>query len=199
MTGAENLITKIQSDARRAADDNLTQARREAEEIVLKAREEAQAIQASLMAKAERDANGREKRLISVAELENRKEKLAAKQRLIDEAFDRAVRILCDKPDPEYEAMLVDMIANTASGGEEIILSERDAGRLSDGFISSVEKAVKSKGKPGGLSLSDETRPIMGGFILRAEQTEINSSFEAIIKMQKDSLESLAVKMLFNS
>ena len=198
MAGAEKLISKILSDARQTADANIVQARREAEEIVLKAREEAQSIHASLISKAERDAGEREKRLVSVAELEGRKEKLAVKQRLIDELFMRAIKTIRDKPDKEYEALLVGMIANAAAGGEEIILSGDDVGRLSDGFIKSVNKASAERGKPGGLALSGETRPIMGGFILRSGQFEINNSFEAVVKMQRDDLESLAVKMLFN-
>jgi V/A-type H+-transporting ATPase subunit E len=197
MAGAENLKTKILSDARLAADANLTRARREADEIVLKAREEARELHGMLIQKAERDAIEREKRLISAADLEGRKEKLALKQRLIDELFSFSVAKLSETADAEYEELLVGMIAGAASGGEEVILSGRDRGRLSEGFINAANGALNGKGKPGGLILSDETRPIKGGFILRNGLVEINNSFESIVKMQKDNFEALAVKMLF--
>ena len=197
MAGAENIKNRILSDARLAADANIAQARREAEGIVLKAREEAQALQSSQIIKAERDSAEREKRLISVAELERRKEKLTIKQRLIEDLFAQAIASLCEKPDTEYENMLVDMIANTAAGDEEVVLSSNDKKRLSGGFIRAANEALAKKGKSGKLSLSDETRPLKGGFILRSGLVEINNSFEAIVKMRKDNLESLAVKMLF--
>ncbi|MCL2060233.1 MAG: V-type ATP synthase subunit E [Oscillospiraceae bacterium] len=198
MAGADNLRNKILSDARATADTNITQARREAENIVLKAREEAQTLHGSLVARAERDASEREKRLISVAELEGRKDRLAVKQRLIESLFERAIQILCEKPDDEYEAMLVDMIAGAASGGEEVVLSGGDRARLSDGFIRAANAALAAKGKPGKLTLAGDAKPIKGGFVLRSGLVEVNNSFEAIVKMQKDNLESLAVKMLFN-
>ena len=197
MAGAEKLKEKILSDARRTADSNLALAHREADEIVLKAREEARALHSALTAKAGREADAREKRLISVAELEGRKERLAVKQRLIEELFTAAVQSLCDKPDREYEALLVDMISGAASGGEEIIISEKDSGRLTQNFVGFVNEALKKKGKPGTLTLSAETRRIEGGFALRSGNTEVNNSFASVVRSKKDSLEALAVKMLF--
>ena len=197
MSGADNIKNRILSDARLAAEANIAQARREAEGIVLKAREEAQALQSSQIVKADREASEREKRLVSVAELERRKEKLAVKQRLIEDLFARAIQLLCNKPDAEYEELLVDMIANAAAGDEEVILSAGDKKRLSEGFIRSANQALAKKGLSGKLRLSAETKPIKGGFVLRSGLVEINNSFEAIVKMQKDNLESLAVKMLF--
>ena len=197
MAGAEKLKEKILSDARVTADKNISQARREAEAIVHKAREEAQSVHSSYVAKAERDAIAREKRMVSVAELEGRKEKLAEKQRLIDELFEKAIRLLCDKPDSEYEEMLVGMLAASASGDEEVIVSDKDMARLSSSFIGNVNKALVQKGKPGMLTLSKETRPIFGGYILRTGRIEVNNSFESIVKTKRDNLETLAVKMLF--
>ena len=198
MAGAENLRNRIISDARVVAEANITQARREADSIVLKAREEAQALHGSLVQKAERDAGEREKRLVSVAELEGRKEKLAIKQHLIEELFSQAIKILFDKPDKEYEALLLDLLVSVATGDEEVIISGKDQRRLSGGFLNSANRALSAAGKPGRLKLSQATRPIKGGFILRSGQIEINNSFETIVKMEKDNLESLAVKMLFN-
>ena len=197
MAGADKLKEKILSDARMAADNNLAQARREAEGIVLKAREDAQAARGAQVSKAERDAAEREKRLISVAELEGRKTRLALKQRLIEELFSKAVKSLCGKPDAEYEALLVSMLAAAATGHEEVITCERDRQRLSKDFITAANNALAAKGKPGKLTLSDAARPISGGFVLRSKQIEVNNSFESIVKIKRDSLEALAVKMLF--
>ncbi|MDR3121723.1 MAG: V-type ATP synthase subunit E [Clostridiales bacterium] len=199
--GAEKLQEKIRSEARRQAETIVNDARREAEAIVRQAREEAQAARGEAAAKADKDAAAREARLISVAELEGRKERLAEKQRLIDELFTQSINRLCALPDAEYEKLLIDMIAASASGGEEVILSKKDAARLSKNFINEASKAVAAKSasspKPAALTLSAENRPIEGGFVLRSGDFEINNSFASIVKIQKDSLEALAVKMLF--
>jgi V/A-type H+-transporting ATPase subunit E len=197
MAGTEKLVSKILSDARSAAQANLAGARAEAEGIVLDAREEAGALAAAAAQKAEREAAAHERRVISTAELEGRKELLAVKRRLIDDLFDEARDLLCRKSGAEYEALLLDMISASAFGDAEIILSERDRDRLPEGFQNSVNTVLGAVGKPYRLTLSDETRPIGGGFILRSGQIEINNSFESIIRNKRDSLESLAVKMLF--
>jgi len=197
MPGAEKLKEKILSDARKTADASRASARREAEEILAKAREDAQAAHDELVRKAEFEAGENEKRMLSNAHIEGRMTRLAGKQRIIDEVFEKAVKSLCDKPDGEYEALLARMIADSASGREQLILSGYDKKRISAGFVDGVNAALAAKGKQAGLTLSEDERPIEGGFVLLDGQVEINNSFKSIVKANKDGLELAAVKMLF--
>ncbi|MDR1021538.1 MAG: hypothetical protein LBL73_12315, partial [Synergistaceae bacterium] len=176
---------------------NLRAAREQAEAIVRKAEEDAARQAEAILSKADREAAALGKRLVSVAELEGRKRKLSVKQGLIDELFAAAIGRLNALPPDEYEKLLVGMIAASAAGGEEVILSEKDAGRVSGGFIGAANRALEAKGGPGGLTLSGARRDIGGGFVLRTGEVEINNSFRSIVKTQSDSLEALAVKMLF--
>ena len=49
------------------------------------------------------------------------------------------------------------------------------------------------------LTLSEETRPIRGGFILVDGPVEVNCSFEAMLRLQREKLEKPAAEILFGS
>ena len=197
MAGTEKLKERILSEARKKADSDIEAASREAEAILNRARGEASEKKAAILSKAEKEAAANEKRLVSVAELESRKAVLAAKQEIIAELFSKAVEKLNLLSDAEYEKALVGMIIESATGNEEVLLSKRDLPRVSADFIGKANRALTSAGKRGSLTLSAEPGLINGGFVLKSGDIEVNNSFESIIASQKDSLEALAVKMLF--
>ena len=47
------------------------------------------------------------------------------------------------------------------------------------------------------LTLSEETRPIRGGFILVDGPVEVNCSFESMLRLQREKLEKPAAEILF--
>jgi len=197
MSGSDRVKEKILGEARQAAEGHMKEAGQEAEAIAKKAADEAKAAAGAIHAKGAADAAARERRIVSVAELEGRKAVLAAKQGLIEELFQKSVEQLRGLPDAEYEKTLAGMVAASAEGGEEVILAEADRARVSKGFIDGVNKQLEAAGKKGGLKLSEEKRAIASGFVLKQGDVEVNNSFESIVKTQRDGLEALAVKMLF--
>lgn len=198
MSGAEKIIGKILEDARLQAEANLNRAKEEAANIIKSASDDAEAKKKQIIEKAELEAVEVKKRLIAVAELEARKQKLQAKQEVVDEAFDLALQKLNNLPDIEYQSILVEMISNSIqTGKEEVLLSESDKKRLSPGFIEELNKKLADKGVSANLKISDEHRNINGGFILKSGDIEINNSFEAIIRMNRDDIETEVIKALF--
>lgn len=198
MSGAEKIIGKILEDARLQAEANLNRAKEEAANIIKSASDDAEAKKKQIIEKAELEAVEVKKRLIAVAELEARKQKLQAKQEVVDEAFDLALQKLNNLPDIEYQSILVEMISNSIqTGKEEVLLSESDKKRLSPGFIEELNKKLTDKGVAANLKISDEHRNINGGFILKSGDIEINNSFEAIIRMNRDDIETEVIKALF--
>lgn len=198
MSGAEKIIGKILEDARLQAEANLNRAKEEAANIIKSASDDAEAKKKQIIEKAELEAVEVKKRLIAVAELEARKQKLQAKQEVVDEAFDLALQKLNNLPDIEYQSILVEMISNSIqTGKEEVLLSESDKKRLSPGFIEELNKKLADKGVAANLKISDEHRNINGGFILKSGDIEINNSFEAIIRMNRDDIETEVIKALF--
>ena len=197
MAGVDKLKEKILSEARYQAESNIKKVEFESDGILEDAAKEAQKIKEEILKKAGKDAAARKKRKIAVAELEGRKTKLTAKQEIIGELFAKSIEKLNNTPDAEYEKILLEMICERAVGNEEIILSKKDRGRVSADFINKINAMTLAAGKLAGMTLSEQTRQISGGFVLRSGDVEINNSFESIVKTQNDSLEALAVKMLF--
>src|SRR5690606_36376109 len=103
------------------------------------------------------------KRLKAGAELEARKQRLQAKQEVVEEAFSQTIKKLNSLPDDQYFSIIVDLIVNSASNDSgEIILSGRDKERLPSDFEEKVNKNLSSKRSSGNFTLSDETWDING-------------------------------------
>ncbi|MFZ5985678.1 MAG: V-type ATP synthase subunit E [Bacillota bacterium] len=198
MSGVEKLKDRILEEARLQADANTKRAQDEAADIIEAAGKEAETKRKETIEKAKREAVEVKKRLIAVAELEARKERLKAKQEIVEEAFDKTLEKLNSLPDPEYQNILSDMIVNSVgSNSVEIVLSPKDKNKLSQTFIEDINKKLLAKGVTGSVRLADETRNINGGFILKSGDMEINYSFEAIIRMKRDEIESEVINSLF--
>jgi len=198
MPGAGKLIERILDEARQQAQHNIDRAEKEAADIYNTARNEADMKQKGIIERAQKDASEKRKRLIAYAELEARKQKLQAKQEMVEEAFEQAISRLSTLPAEQYGSILADMVLDVVkTGNEEIIVSNEDKNRLGPGFIETVNQMLKDKGIAGSIKLSGETREMRGGFILKAGDVEINNSFDTILRMKRDELEADVVRTLF--
>lgn len=198
MAGVDKIKERILEEARSQAESNIKRAHEEAANIIASAKKEADAKKADILEKAKKEALDVKKRLKSVAELEARKIKLQTKQELVEEAFKKTLEKLNSLPDEEYEKIISQMLLNSVeSGSEEIILSPRDKKRLSPNFVEEINKKLAAKGIKGNLSLSEESRDIFGGFVLKSGDIETNSSFEALIRAKREEIEPEVIKALF--
>ena len=198
MSGAEKIQTKILEEARLIAEANIKRAEEEAANIIKAASDEAEAKRRKIIEKAEDEAAEVKKRIVAVAELEARKQKLMAKQEVVEEAFELTLKKLNNLSDVEYESILIEMIPNSVeTGREEILFSPKDKKKLSRGFIDELNKRLSQRGIPANLKISEETRNISGGFILKSGDIEINNSFESILRMNREDIESEVIKSLF--
>ncbi|GAE87741.1 V-type ATP synthase subunit E [Acetivibrio straminisolvens] len=198
MAGVEKIKERIIEEARAQAEANIKRAQEEAAKIIETAQKEADAKKAQILEKAKKEAVDVKKRLKAMAELEARKKKLQARQEVVEEAFNKAIEKLNSLPDREYEEIISRLIINSVqSGTEEIILSPKDKQRISAGFIENINKKLSEKGIDGKIRLSEETKNISGGFILKSGDIEINNSFEAIIRMKREEVEAQVIKALF--
>ncbi|HHV29544.1 V-type ATP synthase subunit E [Acetivibrio mesophilus] len=198
MAGVEKLKERILEEARAQAEANIKRAQEEASKIIAAAQNDADAKKAQILEKAKNEAVDVKKRLKAMAELEARKKKLQARQEVVDEAFNKTLEKLNSLPDKEYEEIISRMVVSSIeSGSEEIILSPRDKQRISAGFIEGINKKLSQRGIDGKIRLSEETKNISGGFILKSGNIEINNSFEAVIRMKREEVEAEVIKALF--
>ncbi len=198
MSGIDKIKERILEEARLQADTNIKKSSEEAAAIIEAAEKEAENKKRDIIEKAKKEALDVKKRLMAVAELEARKERLKAKQEVIEEAFEKALEKLKSLPDNEFNSIMSQMIVNSVkSGNEEIIVSPSDKTKITQGFIDDINKKISLKGIPSNIKLSDETRNILGGFVLKSGDIEVNNSFEAIIRMNRDEIEPDVIKSLF--
>jgi vacuolar-type H+-ATPase subunit E/Vma4 len=133
-----------------------------------------------------------------MAELEFRKNRLAVRQQAVDEAFERVLVKIRQMPPDQYFKTLVNMVVAAAvTGKEKIILSDSDKKRLPANFLKLVHQMLEAKGLSGEIEISDEQRYISSGFVLVSEFTELNYTFESILRMNRDEYEAEAVGGLF--
>ena len=225
MNGIEKITGRIAADAQAEAERVLSSAREEAAKITAKYKAQADAEAADLAAKNAKAAVEREERLVSVAQMEARKVQLAAKQEMVEKTYALALEKLCAIPEEQYTQVLADLLVQASSTGREEavfsagdrdrvgkaavaraneILAKRAAPDVSQGgskvadLLSKVATSVTAKAKgTAALTLSKETRPIQGGFILKDENVEVNCTFDTLVRLQKAETAGMVAKKLF--
>ena len=227
MNGIEKITERIEGDAQREIDAVLNAARAEAEGITERYQAQAGRESADLVARGEKAAAERVERLGSVAQLEARKLALAAKQEMLDRAFELALQKLCTLPDEEYIDLLAALTVKAAqSGKEQVIFSRKDRSRVGKAVVTRANEMLAKQVAPklpdeltdtkagaildrvvtgasailagtGMLTLAEETRPIRGGVILSDGDVEVNCTFETLVRLQREAMSGEVAKALF--
>lgn len=227
MDGIEKITQRILEDVRREAAQIADQAAQKAQEIRSRYDAQAQQETAAILSRGEKVAAERLERLESAAGLERRKMELAAKQQVLEEAFQKALDDLCQLPEPEYIALLAALAVKAArSGREQLIFSAKDRARVGKqvvmtanellvkdavsvlpdnlgdskvgAFLSRVvQNAAAKVVGTGMLTLSEQTRDIRGGFVMSDDDVEVNCAFETLVRMQREKLEKEVADILF--
>lgn len=198
MEGIAKIKETILEEANQEKEKIINEAKTQAKEIEARYKSQADQILGSILEKAKKAAEEKKRRIISMAELENRKALLKVKQEIIDEVFEKAKKKLKALPDEQYRNLIADMLMrSTVTGNEEVIISESDRQRITPEFIQEINKKLKDIGKEGNLRISDVSRDMIGGFILKSKDVEINSTFDSLIKMEREELETEIAKILF--
>ena len=195
MNGIEKITARIQEDSQKEIDAILAEARAQADAITTKARAEAQAVGDEVVAQGKKAAAEREDRLASTAQMECRKAMLAAKQEVIEEAFQRAHKQLLTLPTDKYIGLLSNLaVQASVTGKEKLIFSPSDRAQLGKAVVMAANEKL---GGTGMLTLAEETRPMDGGFILSDGAVEVNCTFDTLIRLQRGALSGEVAKVLF--
>lgn len=225
MNGIEKITGRITADAQAEAERVLTAAREEAAKISARYQAQADAECADLTAKNAKAAAEREERLVSVAQMEARKVQLAAKQEMVEKAYAQALEKLSRLPEEQYVQVLADLLVQASSTGqEEAIFSPEDRERVGKAAVARANEILTKQAAPGVpqgdsavtnllskvaanvaamakgtamLTLSKETRPLKGGFILKDENVEVNCTFDTLVRLQKAETAGMVAKKLF--
>jgi V/A-type H+-transporting ATPase subunit E len=199
MTGIENITGRIQADA----DAEIAQIRQDAAAQVEQiqadyeklSRQEAEEI----VEKGQKMADERGARLVSAAQMEAKKMTLAAKQEVLDEAFALALEKLTKLPEEEYVTLLANLIVKASSTGhEQVILNQVDRARYGVKACVKANEQLEAAGKVGGITLSEQTRPIQGGLLLSNGAVEVNCALETLVRLSRTELTREVSELLFS-
>jgi V/A-type H+-transporting ATPase subunit E len=188
--GIEDIKKRIFEDATRQKEEILAEAKKKAEEARKEGERTAKNRKEAILLKAQENIAEERHTLLTMERLEARKLQLTEKQRVIENVFKKSLDLLRNHPD--YTAIMEAQLLDVAKGGEELILSPHDHKMLGDGFLEKINANLTE-----GITLSNETRNISGGFILRTPEMEINESFEEKIRALRDEIETEVARALF--
>lgn len=199
MQGIETITGRIQADAQAEIDKIRADAAQKAEKIRADYAARAEREAADILARGENSAAERESRLISAAQMDAGKMTLAAKQELLDQAFQLALDKLLHLPESDYIALLAKLaVSASAAGTEHIILNAADRTRVGDKVCAAANRLLADAGKTASLTLSEETRAIRGGLLLSDGAVEVNCALETLVRLSRSELTGEVTQILFH-
>ncbi|MBQ6608872.1 MAG: hypothetical protein IJH70_00315 [Oscillospiraceae bacterium] len=193
MKGTEKIIAHIEADAQAQADAVLGEARQRCEAIKARFDEKAARLYSDRIREGVKACQDQEDSALRISRMEARKSVLSVKQEMVEKSFDLAVQQIVALPDEKYTAFLANLVKKAGpAGDEEIILNAADRARVGEALL----KAVNADGAK--MKLSDETRDIKGGLILRRGSIETNCSVELLVELSRGELSAKLADVLFD-
>ena len=114
-------------------------------------------------------------------------------------AYDKAREAILALDEDKYVAFLAEQAGAAAlTGREEILLNKTDRDRIGAKLLAAANAAAVKRGLPGEMKLSDETRAVSGGLILRRGSIEVNCTLEKLLEMSRSALDAEVASVLFN-
>lgn len=194
MNGIERITARIDAETQAEIDRIRENAEAEAEKIAQRYRSQAETEAADLRGRSERAAAEREERLVSSAQMDARKTALAARQEMVDKAYALALEKLCTLPDEQYIQTVAALLVQAAPDGTgEVIFSKEQRERVGSAAVALANSRLGG----GKLTVSAQTRPLKGGFILSNGRVEVNCSFDTLVRLQRTETAGAVAQQLF--
>ena len=227
MEGIEKITAKIVQDAQAEIARMNQETDEKVRSIAEAAQAQADKETADTLARGQRAAQERLERLKSAAKMEQRKLELAARQEMLAQAFDLALEKLCSLSEEAYVQLLTRLVLEASTTGkEQLVFSPQDRARVGKQVVVAANEAMVKQVAPelpdaitdtkvgaflgkvvnsttamvtgtGMLTLSEETRPMKGGFVLVDGDVEVNCAFETLVCLQREKLEKEVDQVLF--
>lgn len=196
MTGIDNIIARLEADARAEIDLLNAETKSECDAILAEFKTKADAAYEARIKEGKEYCAHRSERTLNTAELDARKELLTFKQGMVSDVFAKAGARIIGLPKAEYVDFLANQAAKAASsGGEELVFNAKDAKEVGAEVAKAANKLLGAKGK---LTVSGETRPISGGVIVKQGDIEANCAVDMLVQLRRNDLASQVAEILFS-
>lgn len=146
------------------------------------------------------DAKEAAGRLQLIAELQSRKENLASKRKVLQEAFDRAAEQLEALPQEQWEKLIGRIVLGSdLIGHEKLVVPAKDRPRYEQGLLAQLNKELKDQGREGSLTLSDRTAGFTDGVLIEGETCDYDGSFATLLEDVRTGEEYRVAELLFGA
>lgn len=198
MKGIEKLVARILADA----ENECAAVKKESDErcaaIKADAEKKAQDEYWRLVREGVKDTEQRVQRMDRTARLEARKSVLNMKQETVSRAFELAKDKIAELPERDYVAFLAREAADAAvTGQEEVILCKRDRDNVGTKAVKAANELLAAKGMTALLTLSDTTREMAGGLVLKQGDIEVNCTVDTLLDLIRGELAARVAEVLF--
>ncbi len=198
MKGIDKITSRILADA----EAECAAVRKESDErcaaIKAEAEKKAQEEYWRLVREGVKDTEQRVQRMDRTARLEAKKSVLNMKQEAVSKAFELARDRIAELPERDYVGFLARQAAEAAiSGQEEVIFCERDRAAVGAKAVKAANELLAAKGMPAMLTLSDATREMAGGLMLKQGDIEVNCTVDTLLDLSRGELAARVAEVLF--
>lgn len=191
MSSRENILNSIRQESINAVNAIKADSARACDEVLKKAEIETNQAKAEIKKKASLQAARIKAANKSRAELEQRNALLKNRRNEIDITFNSVYDYLINLKDQDYFEFILKLLAKLKDSDGTIYFNRRDLNRLPSDFAKQLS-TLKIK-----ANLSEDTVDIDGGFILKNGDIEENMSIKAMLSANRDSIEDLINRQLF--
>lgn len=190
MNNKQAIIDKIINDANQKASVIVEEARVKASAIVETANAEASKLFEKNEGKSEILTGEILMRRALVAKLDDKKNLLAKKLDVVDEAFAKAIEEFVG--DKDYLKIVEKMIENNCEDGDEVAIASSDKSKITAAFIEKIAKKCSKK-----ITLKKGFAPIYGGVILVGKKCDKNLSLDLELASLREKIQAECVEILF--
>jgi len=197
--GLTSITKEILEDAEKEAEKIILRAEAEADRILKNAKEKAERRYNAIIRDGKERIRVKERQMISLFDLESKNRMLRAKEEIINEVFDEALKRLQRYTLTEDYMNCLFRLILEASGqirSDTLIirLNERDSKILTEEKINEFSRRMGIK-----LIKSEETVDCIGGVIVMTpdERIVVDNTFENRLRLLKDSLRVRVAEILF--
>ena len=198
MNGIEKITARIEADAQEEVRKIREASEARCAEIRAENERKAEAAYWKIIQDGAKEIEDRASRTDRTARLEARKIVLAMKQQMVSRAFDLARSKIVDLPEQDYVGFLAKQASDAAiTGQEELILNEQDRKRYGGKVVKAANELRARNGAEACLTLSENTRRIYGGLILKQGDIEVNCTVETMLDLSRGELAAQVAEVLF--
>ncbi len=177
----EAILARIETDGREKAEQLIGAAEAERDKALRN-------VKASIKSRHHKDVERVKNRVESRSERmkhhihrDMEKALLSHRRQIVDQAITHAVIKISEAPD--YLKMIESLLSGCDLSGEvEIIVNEKDAGRISAEFLN------KASDKERTFTLSEERHTDYGGVIMRCGHISLNATLSMIAELNHDTM-----------